>query len=382
MKIYQISSFLALAVLLVGTFSSCLEDEVSIERKFFTDEDFSVLQENLNLPQDIWDYNIVFPNHVGGISNVDNKKAMLGRVLFYDNKLSANEKVNCSSCHLQDKGFADTKAQSEGFDGELTPRNSLSLGVNVRIYDNSGSSFFWDERASNVQEQSVETIQNAIEMGMNFGELVERLKAEPHYQILFRKAFPELDNRITEQTITAALSEFVNGIASFNSKFDEGMKNRGGNMHGTFSNFTAAENQGKTLFQNHCQSCHGNNTNTFERIANNGLDLVYEDKGIGERTERTLDYGVFKVPLLRNIELTAPYMHDGRFDTLEEVVEHYNSGLKNHSNLDNRLKNFQNNEPIQLNLTEEEKAALVAFMKTLTDETLATTERFSDPFKR
>ena len=137
----------------------------------------------------------------------------------------------------------------------------------------------------------------------------------------------------------------------------------------------------KRLFDQHCQNCHGNNVIAFERVANNGLDLVYEDKGVGEHTENPVDFGMFKVPLLRNIELTAPYMHDGRFETMEEVVEHYNSGIKNHENLDFRLKGG-NNEVKKLNLSVEDKAALIAFLKTLTDETIATTERFSDPFKR
>lgn len=359
-------------------FTSCLQDDVSIERTFFTDEEYAVVSQQLNLPQTPHEYNIEFPRHVGGRSFISNHKAMLGRVLFYDNKLSKTEKVNCSSCHLADKGFADNETFSEGFDGEITLRNSLSLGVNVTTYDNSGSSFFWDERAATVQQQSVETIQNAIEMGMDFTDLVDRLKGEEHYQILFRKAYPS--EGITQNTITDALSNFVNGIASFNTKFDREMEKSFGNMHNAFASFTAEEEMGKNLFIQHCQNCHGNNIVTFRKMANNGLDLEYEDKGVGARTNSASLNGVFKVPLLRNVELTNPYMHDGRFATLEEVVEHYNSGVQNHPNLDHALKDF-NNVPVKLNLNLEEKAALVAFLKTLTDETLATTERFQDPFK-
>ncbi|MEL6925206.1 MAG: c-type cytochrome [Bacteroidota bacterium] len=168
----------------------------------------------------------------------------------------------------------------------------------------------------------------------------------------------------------------MNSLITTNSKFDKGMRKHN-NAQVEFDNFTKEENAGRGLFSRKCASCHGGRMiTTGQSTANTGLDLEYDDRGIAELTENPIDDGVFKVPLLRNVELTGPYMHDGRFETLEEVVEHYSSGIKSHPNLDFQLPAGG------MNFTEQEKEDLVSFLKTLTDTDFTTAVRFSDPFKQ
>jgi len=323
---------------------------------------------------------------------LSNAKATLGRVLFYDNKLSRNNSVSCASCHKQELAFSDDKAKSTGFDGEQTERNSLALAASANFitsYDVGSSlignglsvGFLWDKRAKSIHELSELAITDPVEMGMMMSNLPDKLSQDAHYRILFRKAYG--DEQITPTRITDALQEFLNAFVSVNSLFDEGMKRHRFNPAASFSNFNQMENMGKALFLVHCSDCHGRDmTNPVMSIANNGLASEYSDKGVGGVTGRAEEIGVFKVPFLRNIALTAPYMHDGRFATLEEVVEHYNSGIQMHPNLHPLLKDpNQPAQPKRLNLSSQEKAALVAFLRTLTDESFIQQKRFSNPFK-
>lgn len=368
--------FLLLTTILI-TSTSCLEDKSEVLYRYYSDEDYQTLSKILDIPNDQINYRSTGSNFFSNNNSINNNAALLGRVLFYDHKLSKNEKVSCASCHLQEHGFADKVAFSEGFDGELTDRNSLSLSINISTYEDLGIGFFWDERSNSVQSQSKETIENPIEMGLQMEELIDRLKGEEYYQILFKKAFP--GQKISEQTITSALAHFVNSIATFDSKFDHGFA-ANGHLETDFSNFTEKENRGKALYAANCQSCHGNVIFPGRRIANNGLDMEYTDNGLGKRTNNPSDNGVFKIPSLRNIGVSGPYMHDGRFDTLLEVVEHYSSGIQSHPNLDGELRQ-SDNKARQMNFTAQEKDDLVAFLETLTDEKLMHDKRFSTPFK-
>lgn len=299
--------------------------------------------------------------------------ATLGRVLFYDRRLSANQSISCASCHQQQHGFSDTNRFSRGFNGGFTDRNSMGLS-NARWYQRRH--FFWDERAATLEDQVLQPIQNAVEMGMTLEALTNRLAAEPFYTNLFTAAFGS--PQVTSHRISLALAQFVRSIVSTRSKFDQGVASN-------FSNFTAQENLGRQIFNGQvgnatCTACHG--TDNFvpgPNINNNGLENPYVDKGLGRVTGRPQDEGLFKVPSLRNIALTAPYMHDGRFATLEEVVEFYNSGVVNHPNLSPPLR-LPGGQPLRLNLTAAQKAALVAFLRTLTDPNLATDAKYSDPF--
>ncbi len=372
-------------------FSSCLTDGGDVATIVYTPDQLQTLQKTLNLDDERVDYSIKLPAHMASqgasTSSIDNHKALLGRVLFYDNKLSKNDAVNCSSCHEQALAFSDDVAFSKGFEDEHTKRNSLALGAVVSFeasYDNPGggarSLFFWDERAETIQEQSNLTIQDNIEMGMSFSELVPKLEVVDYYDVLFSKAFG--DDRITEDRITDALEEFVNSMVSANSKFDQGVIENHGNSFGDLPNFTEKENLGRELYSLNCSSCHGDDLVRLNRAsANNGLDLVYEDKGRYDVTQSSVDKGVFKVPVLRNIELTAPYMHDGRFATLEEVVDHYSDNIQAHPNLDFQLQENFSGPPIKMNFTDNEKEALVDFLKTLTDYEFIAEAKFSNPFK-
>jgi cytochrome c peroxidase len=247
------------------------------------------------------------------------------------------------------------------------------------------NNLFWDSRSRSLQEMVLKPVQNHIEMGMeDLAFLKTKLQKISYYPALFKKAYG--NEYITEEGINTALMQFLASMVTHSSKFDEGAKTK-------FQNFTALENIGKDLFISErlsCTKCHnGVNFSLGDEIsfdnpygggsnsgpagtANIGLDLVYKDNGRGN--------GKFKIPSLRNIELTAPYMHDGRFKSLEEVVEHYNNGIKGHSNLDANLKN-SNGEPRRLNLSNIEKSALIAFLKTLTDKTFTTDSKYSNPFK-
>jgi len=304
---------------------------------------------------------------------VTDAAATLGRVLFYDKRLSTNQTIACASCHQQAHGFSDPRQFSVGWDGSVGSRHAMRI-ANDRWYQRKH--FFWDERANTLEDQVLGPIQNPIEMGMTLELLTNRLAAEPFYTNLFAQAFGTPD--ITTNRISRALAQFVRSIVSVQSKYDVGETMN-------FSNFTAQENLGRQLFLGQvgnatCAACHG--TDNFvpgPALNNNGLEYPYVDAGVGGITGNTNDYGKFKVPSLRNIEVSGPYMHDGRFATLDQVVEFYNSGVVDNPNLSPPLRN-PNGTVRRLNLTATQKSALVAFLKTLTDTAVPTDPKFSDPF--
>lgn len=306
--------------------------------------------------------------------------ATLGRVLFYDKKLSANETVACASCHKQEASFSDNNVLSEGFAG-LTGRHSMSLAM-ARYYQNGH--FFWDERAPNLEAQVLTPIQDPIEMGMNLDELVSRLANTDYYPPLFEAAFGTPG--VTANRVSRALAQFVRSMVSYQSKYDLARQQAppGPPELAPFPGFTPQENLGKTIFfdptRGNCAACHGTDAFNAPGPRNNGLDLVSEDPGVGGVTGNPLQIGEFKSPSLRNISLTAPYMHDGRFATLEAVIEHYNSGVQPHPNLSGPLRQGPGGPPRRLNLTPAEKAALLAFLQTLEDPSFIADERWSDPF--
>ncbi|MEZ4449633.1 MAG: cytochrome c peroxidase [Nannocystaceae bacterium] len=309
--------------------------------------------------------------------------ATLGRVLFYDTELSQNGSIACADCHRHALGFADGLAFSVGFAGDLTGRSSMSL-ANVRWY--ATGRFFWDERAKTLEEQVLGPIQSPIEMGLSLDLLVARISARPYADALFTDAFGDAD--VTSDRIARALAQFVRAMTSTGSRYDLG-RAQVATITAPFPNFSALENQGKQLFLSPatgCAACHlagpGNDA-IFQptKPLNNGLDAgpVEADNGVGDVTGLAQDNGRFKSPSLRNVALTAPYMHDGRFATLQEVIDHYDHGVKPHPNLDPILKG-PNNQPKLLNLSAQQKDALIAFLGTLSDEAALEDPRFSDPF--
>ena len=288
--------------------------------------------------------------------------ATLGRVLFYDARLSHNNSTACASCHVQETGFADPNQFSIGFDGEETPRHSMAL-TNTKFYE-SGR-MFWDERATSVEHQALLPIQDPVEMGMDLDDLTDKLQRTAFYDELFTDAFG--DSEVSSERISLAIAQFVRSMVSYQSEFDEAFA---GGTRLNDDMLSAAAQRGHETFSDNCAGCHGTNAQISTRTANNGLDLVTTDEGAGD--------GEFKAPSLRNVEVRAGFMHDGRFSTLREVIEFYNSGIQANRDLDRRLE--RNGQPIRMNLSESDLDDLEAFLNTLTDDWFLTAEMFSNPF--
>ncbi len=317
----------------------------------------------------------------------DNKKATLGRILFYDTKLSANQTIACASCHKQAFAFGDTALQSVGLNGGLTGRHSMRL-INARFADEQR--FFWDERATSLENQSTMPIQDHIEMGFSgtngdpdLNALIQRLDTVSYYPGLFTWAFG--DPTITENRMQQALAQFVRSIQSFDSKYDAGLAQTG-NPGAPFPNFTQQENQGKAIFTAPppngagCQGCH--RAPEFDIGPNSGNNNVVGVAGSPGAT----DFTNTRAPSLRDLVnpngvQNGPFMHDGSLNTLAEVIDHYNliQPIPGNPNLDNRLAG-PGGQGQNLQLTNNEKAALEAFLRTLSGTAVYTAEQWSDPF--
>ncbi len=304
------------------------------------------------------------------------KGVALGRKLFYDPILSADSTLSCSGCHNINHAFSDTINFSIGIDGMSGKRNAMPLyNLGYSPFDNG---FFWDGRATTLEIQALKPIEDPVEMHDLLPNVLNKLSRSDFYPDLFFEAFG-VEN-ITNVEVGDALAQFVKSIVSGNSRYD---KAAAGQLF-----LTDQEVMGFELFNaidgGDCFHCHGVNAGLFTdyQYRNNGLDDVYTytaflDPGYGNVTGDTADYGKFKTPSLRNIELTAPYMHDGRFATLEEVLDHYSEQVKDTPFTDNFMQ-FASVGGVQL--TPEEKAAIIAFLKTLTDENLRDNPAYQNPF--
>lgn len=321
-----------------------------------------------------------FPEFIQPASNPLTKRGLeLGRMLFYDPILSSDSTIACASCHNPTYSFADNKKYSVGVDGAVGDMQSMAL-INLAWQ----KKFFWNGRASSLEEQALGPINNPIEMHETSENVVKKLKAHKDYPKRFRSAFGT-DN-ITPELIARAIAQFERTLISNGSKFDEYPAKQ------TAIFTDALEFEGFQVFFNErgqCFHCHGgggtflaHNLDTIFR--NNGLlsDAQMTGKGLYQVTGLTNDQGKFKVPTLRNIELTGPYMHDGRFNTLEEVVEFYSSGIQQNQNLDiNFTKNPDRLDQYGgLGLSTREKQALVKFLKTFTDTSYIHNPNFKNPF--
>ena len=292
--------------------------------------------------------------------------ATLGRVLFHDKRLSARDNTSCASCHLQQFGFTDTAQFSTGFAGGKTPRHSMAL-ANARFY--ARGRFFWDERAATLEDQALMPIQNSIEMGLTLPQMVAKLQVTPYYASLFQAAFGSTE--VTSDRVARALAQYVRAIVSYGARFDS-----------TFGRpgippvpLNAQEAEGLQLFngQGRCAPCHATVAVASDNLHNTGLDPIISDQGAGQ--------GRFKAPSLRNVAVRGRFMHDGRFTSLEQVVDFYNTGVNANPFLDIRLRT-PGGVPLRLGLTVAQRDALVAYLRTLTDRALLTDPRFADPFNQ
>jgi len=300
----------------------------------------------------------------------------LGRMLFYEKKLSANNTLSCASCHRQSKAFTDGKAFSTGVDGVLTPRSSMSLANLLWT-----RKFFWDGRAGSLEEQAIVPMTSVHEMGQSLNVSSKKLSNTISYKFLFKQVFG--DETITGERICKAIAQFERTLISGNSKYDQYLA---GTYQPTVEEangiklFMNAPNPAKSLRGANCAHCHGGPKTYMELFHNNGLDSIPKDAGIETLTGQPGDRGRFKVPTLRNIGLTAPYMHDGRFKTLDEVVDHYSDHVKESPSLSTFLRGESNDiNGKTLHLTSQEKKDIIAFLNMLTDTAFINDPRFSDP---
>lgn len=296
----------------------------------------------------------------------------LGRLLFFDVKLSGNNSISCASCHRPELAFTDAVPQTNiGFTGIPLPRNASAL-INL-AWANNGLN--WDGISNSLQAQALIPLTDLHEMNEKLPELEAELKRIPDYVTRFRKVF---NDEIKAELIAKALAQFQKTLISGDSKYDQYVRKENN------ISLSALELQGQNLFKQKCSNCHAGELFTDNDFHNNGLDATFTNQSLGgvflgrfRVTNHTSDLGKFKTPTLRNIILTEPYMHDGRFITLEQVLDHYANGVKNSPNLDPSL--MQANGKTGISLTTDEKTAIIAFLTTLTDYKFSSNKDFSNP---
>lgn len=305
------------------------------------------------------------------------QKVLLGRMLFHETMLSKDGSQACASCHLQADGFSDPLRFSLGVEGLPGKRQAMPV-FNMAWHNNE---FFWDGRAHLLRDQALLPIQDPLEMNETLDNVITKLSATKMYRDQFVRAFDS--EAITADKVALALEQFMLSIVSYNSKYDRYLAGE--------EELTASEERGRILFELEynpffpessgadCTHCHGGRNFENDQYMNNGLDSDADFTDIGREavTQTPADRAKFKVPSLRNVAITAPYMHDGRFQTLEEVIDHYNEGIKYSSTVDPTVENTRESG---LFLTEQDKTDLINFLHTLTDEVMMNEPAYQSPF--
>lgn len=312
-----------------------------------------------------------FPEKPVNLYNpVTEKGAELGRYLFYDTILSSDFSFSCASCHQQQFAFADNKKFSKGVDGEFLKRNTMPL-FNLAWY----SSFFWDGRATSIEDQIFVPVRAHNEMNLDWKEAEKRLNESFFYKKQFKNVFSI--NYIDSITISKAIAQFERTLISNHSKYDKVIAGKDKFTESEFRGFILVNDQSMA----DCLQCHTTDADalgTTRNFSNNGLDIELKDEGLFKTTQNLNDKGKFKIPSLRNIALTAPYMHDGRFETLEEVINFYSEGVQISKLIDSKMQ-YAHQGGVQL--TNEEKKDVISFLKTLSDSTFISNTKFSNPFQ-
>ncbi len=331
------------------------------------DKDYEPTSQPLNIPQ-IFSDNIIPP-----VIPTDNPQTSegvaLGKKLFFDTILSGDGSQSCASCHSPQNAFTDHLPTSIGVDGLAGTRNSMPL---FNLAWNYNERFTWDGKELSLERQAEEPVQNPIELHSNWDDVIERLQTDPEYPDLFQLAFNT--STITKDLTTKAIAQFERTLISANSKFDRYSLGE--------VTLTEQELSGLDIFlredKGDCFHCHGNPNNplwTDNDFHNNGLDGIFNDLGLGAVTGDPNDNGKFRSPSLRNLAYTAPYMHDGRFATLDEVIDHYSEGLQNSPTIDPLMKQIAQGG---VQLTTQEKADLKAFLLTLSDPSFINNTNFQN----
>jgi cytochrome c peroxidase len=298
-----------------------------------------------------------------------NEGVILGKKLFFDKILSGDETQSCASCHNPQKAFTDNQQFSDGIDGNFGFRNSMPL---FNLAWNFDERFAWDGKDFSLEKQAFEPVSNPVEMHSDWKNVAEKLQNSSEYPTLFLLAFGT--STIDSTLVTKAIAQFERTIISGESKFDKYLRGE--------TTITPEEENGFNVFMDEakgdCFHCHGSDNNplwTDNKFHNNGLDATFSDLGLGAVTGDPSDNGKFKSPSIRNLKYTAPYMHDGRFTTLEEVINHYSEGLKASSTIDPLMKKVNQGG---VNLSTKDKADLKAFLLTLTDEDFINNSAFKE----
>lgn len=333
-----------------------------------------------DIPYSPESYNLEVPDYIPNYINPEDNPLTvdgirLGQHLFYDPVLSIDSTVSCSSCHDPRKSFTDGLTFSIGVEGQ-TPRSSMAL-INTAFLANG---LFWDGRSMTLEHQALLPVEDPIEMNETWANVEKKLRKSELYQTLFRKAFGINNSEEIDRTLVAkSLAQFQRIVISLDSKFDRV-------EYGNTAAYTNDELEGRDMYFDadillpdaECAHCHPGPLLTTNTYFNNGIEQVedlegFPDKGYGEVTGILFDNGKFRAPTLRNIALTAPYMHDGRFETLEEVVDHYNSGGHFAANLDPLIQ--------PLGLTDSQKENIVKFLHTFTDTSYLSNPLIINPFE-
>lgn len=356
---------------MVISFQSCRKDKVEENGDVdLTGIGYNPSPYDLEIP----DYFPSFQNPEDNPLTIDGIK--LGQHLFYDPILSLDSTVSCASCHHPDKAFTDGLAVSKGVDNLEGSRSSMSI-VNAAYAFNG---LFWDGRSLSLEDQAIEPVENPLELIEDWENVEEKLRRNPTYHVLFRKAFGiKTNTEITRDLAAKSLSQFQRIIISSNSKFDRV-------EYSNNAAYTNEELDGRDMFFDadpltpdaECAHCHSGALLSSQKYFNNGIEQVadlssFPDNGRGDVSGILFENGKFRAPSLRNIALTAPYMHDGRFKTLEEVLDHYNSGGHFSENLDPLI--------MPLGLNEKQKDNIIQFLKTMTDTSYLSNELIIDPFQ-
>jgi cytochrome c peroxidase len=303
--------------------------------------------------------------------------ADLGKHLFYDPILSGDSSMSCSSCHKQEFAFSDAPHQfSKGRNNELMKRNTLPL-FNLAYYP----ALFWDGRSADLEDQVFHPVRTESELNLKWEVAVKRIRRSKMYKAKYKKAFGNAE--IDSVHIANSLAQFLRTLISYNTKFDRVLRKEDKLSPDELEGFEIVNDMTRAGCV-HCHTTDQDPLGTIHDFSNNGLDMVtdatlYKDKGLGKFTKNIKDNGKFKIPSLRNIVFTAPYMHDGRFKTIEEVVDFYSEKVQPCVNIDSRMEFAHQGGP-KLNVHEKRK--VIAFLKTLSDSVFIANPEFADPFKK